>query len=66
MLVHPQGATRAKKLKQLEAVETGTSQQPFFTRARESNENATKASYKVTKLLSTANFLPRVNLSKIL
>ena len=41
---------RSKKLKQLEA--GLTSQQRFFTRARESNENATKASYDVATLIA--------------
>lgn len=39
------GNERSEKVKQLEAVLTA--QQSFFTRARESNENATKASYEV-------------------
>ncbi|XP_072303167.1 general transcription factor II-I repeat domain-containing protein 2 [Eucyclogobius newberryi] len=44
------GSERSKKLKQLEA--GLTSQQRFFTRARESNENATKASYEVATLIA--------------
>ncbi|GAA6225846.1 general transcription factor II-I repeat domain-containing protein 2-like [Lates japonicus] len=42
------GSERDEKLKQLEAVLA--SQQRFFTRARHSNENATKASYEVAML----------------
>ena len=42
------GHDRSEKLKQLEAVLM--SQQQFFTRACESNENATKASYEVAML----------------
>ncbi|KAF4087849.1 hypothetical protein AMELA_G00076080 [Ameiurus melas] len=44
------GNERKEKLKQLEAVLTA--QQRFFTRARESNENATKASYEVATLVA--------------
>ncbi|XP_077340540.1 general transcription factor II-I repeat domain-containing protein 2-like [Lithobates pipiens] len=44
------GRDRSEKLKQLEAVLM--SQQRFFTRARESNENATKASYEVATLIA--------------
>ncbi|XP_068110957.1 general transcription factor II-I repeat domain-containing protein 2-like [Hyperolius riggenbachi] len=44
------GRDRSEKLKQLEAVLT--SQQRFFTRARESNENATRASYDVALLIA--------------
>lgn len=41
---------RCEKLKQLEDVLTA--QLRFFTRARESNENATKASYEVATLIA--------------
>lgn len=44
------GNQRGEKVKQLEAVLTA--QQRFFTRARESNENATKASYEVATLIA--------------
>ena len=44
------GKERSEKWKQLEAVLT--TQQGFFTRARESNENATKASYEVGNLIA--------------
>lgn len=44
------GNQRREKLKQLEAVLMA--QQRFFTRARESNENATKASYEVATLIA--------------
>nr|XP_057931891.1 general transcription factor II-I repeat domain-containing protein 2 [Doryrhamphus excisus] len=44
------GNERGEKVKQLEAVLTA--QQSFFTRVRESNENATKASYEVATLIA--------------
>ena len=44
------GNVRREKLKQLEA--GLTAQQRFFTRASESNENATKASYEVATLIA--------------
>lgn len=44
------GDERSEKLKQLEAVLTA--QQRFFTRAQESNENATRASYEVATLIA--------------
>uniref|UniRef100_A0A8C6P2I3 SPIN-DOC-like zinc-finger domain-containing protein n=1 Tax=Nothobranchius furzeri TaxID=105023 RepID=A0A8C6P2I3_NOTFU len=44
------GNERGEKVKQLEAVLTA--QQRFFTRARDSNENATKASYEVATLIA--------------
>ncbi|KAF7252395.1 Serine/threonine-protein kinase 24 [Varanus komodoensis] len=44
------GNGRGEKLKELEAALTA--QQCFFTRARESNENAKKASYKVATLIA--------------
>nr|DBA20368.1 TPA: hypothetical protein GDO54_017157 [Pyxicephalus adspersus] len=44
------GRDRSEKLRQLEAVLM--SQERFFTRARESNENATKASYDVAMLIA--------------
>ncbi|KAF7246390.1 Sodium/potassium-transporting ATPase subunit beta-1-interacting protein 3, partial [Varanus komodoensis] len=44
------GNERSKKLKELEAALTA--QQRFFTRACESNENATKASYEVATLIA--------------
>ncbi|XP_027140791.1 general transcription factor II-I repeat domain-containing protein 2 [Larimichthys crocea] len=44
------GKERSEKLKQLEA--SLISQQQYFARARESNENATKASYEVAALIA--------------
>lgn len=44
------GNERGEKLKQLDDVLTA--QQSFFTRAHESNENATKASYEVATLIA--------------
>ena len=44
------GNKRVEKLKQLEAVLT--SQQRFFTRARDSSDNATKASYEMATLIA--------------
>ena len=52
---------RAEKVKQLKAALA--SQQQFFTRANDSNENITKASYEVA-MLNMANLLQRVRLSK--
>lgn len=57
------GSDRSEKVKQLEAV--FMSQQLFYTRIRESNENAIKASYDVSRLIAKdcKNLLPKVNLS---
>lgn len=44
------GKERSEKLKQLEA--SLISQQQYFARAQESNENATKASYEVAVLIA--------------
>ncbi|KAK7886513.1 hypothetical protein WMY93_026134 [Mugilogobius chulae] len=44
------GAERADKIKQLETILS--SQQQFFVRVRQGNENATKASYEVAELIA--------------